>query len=190
MRFSYTARMKHDYDAEHLNIAAFARASGAWDGEARLAQFARLMEETRGQGGDMAVRYVVRGEMRGGGAGVEEAWLHLAAQAVLPLTCQRCLGSVEVPVAFEREFRFVATEELAAVEDEESEEDVLVLSRDFNVLALVEDELLMELPVAPKHSVCPVPVKLQAADPNFVDEPTEKPNPFAVLQQLKKKGAP
>lgn len=190
MRFSYTARMKHDYDAEHLNIAAFARASGAWEGQAPLAQFARLMEETRGQGGETAVRYGVRGEMRADGAGVEEAWLHLTAQTALPLTCQRCLGPVEVPVAFEREFRFVATEELAAVEDEESEEDVLVLSRDFNVLELVEDELLMELPVAPKHPVCPVAVKLHAADPNFVDAPAEKPNPFAVLQQLKKKGAP
>lgn len=182
--------MKHDYDAQHLNIAAFARSADAWDGEERLAQFARLMEETRGQGGEATVHYAVRGEMRAGGAGVEEAWLHLSAQAVLPLTCQRCLGPVEMPVAFEREFRFVATEELAAVEDEESEEDVLVLSRDFNVLELVEDELLMELPVAPKHSVCPVPVKLQAADPDFVDAPAEKLNPFAVLEQLKKKGTP
>lgn len=190
MRFSYTARMKHDYDAQHLNIAAFAQASGAWDGEAPLAQFERLMAETHGQGGEMVVRYSVQGAMRADGAGVEEAWLHLAAQAVLPMTCQRCLGPVEEPVAFERDFRFVATEELAAVEDEESEEDVLVLSRDFNVLELIEDELLMELPVAPKHPVCPVPVKLQVADPNFVDAPAEKPNPFAVLQQLKKKGPP
>jgi uncharacterized metal-binding protein YceD (DUF177 family) len=31
-------------------------------------------------------------------------------------------------------------------------------------------------------------VKLQAADPNFVEEPAEKPNPFAALQALKDKG--
>jgi uncharacterized protein len=89
-------------------------------------------------------------------------------------------------VAFDRQFRFVANEELAAIEDEESEEDVLVLSKSFNLLELIEDELLMSMPPAPKHDVCPKVVKLQAADPNFVDDPVEKANPFAVLQQLKK----
>jgi uncharacterized protein len=63
---------------------------------------------------------------------------------------------------------------------------VLVLSRNFNLAELVEDELLMALPVAPKHDVCPQPVKLQAADADFVDAPEEKPNLFAVLEQLKK----
>ena len=106
---------------------------------------------------------------------------------VLPLTCQRCLGPVEMPVSIERSFRFVATEELAAAQDEESEEDVLVLSRDFHLLDLIEDELLMSLPVVPKHEVCPVAVKLQVADADFVDEPVEKANPFALLEQLKKK---
>ena len=76
---------------------------------------------------------------------------------------------------------------MAAVEDEASEEDVLVTARDFNLLELVEDELLMALPVVPKHAVCPDPVKLQVADPDFVDTVQEKPNPFAVLEQLKRK---
>jgi uncharacterized metal-binding protein YceD (DUF177 family) len=35
--------------------------------------------------------------------------------------------------------------------------------------------------------VCPEPVKLSVADPDFVEESREKPNPFAVLEQLKKK---
>ena len=51
----------------------------------------------------------------------------------------------------------------------------------------MEDELLMALPVVPKHDVCPGPVKLQAADADFVEEEDKKPNPFAVLQQLKTK---
>jgi uncharacterized protein len=88
----------------------------------------------------------------------------------------------------ERAFRFVASEEQAELEDEESEEDVLVLSRDFNLLELIEDELLMALPVVPKHEVCPAPVKLQAQDADFDEAaPEQKPNPFAILQQLKNK---
>ena len=61
-----------------------------------------------------------------------------------------------------------------------------LLSKSLDLHELVEDELLMSVPPGPKHEECPAPVKLQAADADFVDAPTEKPNPFAVLQQLKK----
>ncbi len=90
-------------------------------------------------------------------AAAAEIWLHLRADAVLPLTCQRCLGPVEVALAVDRSFRFVADEELAAAEDELAEEDVLALSRSFDLVELVEDELLMEMPLAPRHEVCPDP---------------------------------
>lgn len=180
--------MKHEFAARALNVAAFAQAGDSYVGDERLARFERLMEETRGLGGETLVSYSVQGETRQDAAGHDEPWLHLAAQATLSLVCQRCMGPVDVPVTFERDFRFVASEELAAVEDEESDEDVLVLSKTFNLLELVEDELLMAMPPAPKHETCPRPVKLQAADADFTDEPADKPNPFAVLQQLKDKG--
>lgn len=179
--------MKQDYDARHLNVTAFAQAGGKLVGEERMARFERLMEESQGLGGETAVRYTANGEMRPDGGSGEAVWMRLSAEVALPMTCQRCLGPVDAPVAFEREFRFVATEALAEAQDEASEEDVLALSRDFNLLELIEDELLMELPAVPKHSVCPESVTFQAIDPDFVDEPQEKPNPFAVLSQLKKK---
>ncbi|MES2950186.1 MAG: YceD family protein [Pseudomonadota bacterium] len=179
--------MKHDYDARHLNIEAFAKTDGSLAGSEGLAQFERLFEEAQGAGAENPVHFTAKGLTRPNGATSEQIWLVLHAEVALPQTCQRCLGPVEVPVSFEREFRFVANEEVAAVEDEESEEDVLVLSRDFNLLELLEDELLMALPVVPKHTVCPSAVKLQVADADFVEEVEEKPNPFAVLEQLKKK---
>ena len=179
--------MKHDYDARHLNIDAFAKAGGSISASESLASFDRLLDEAQGAGAQNPVHFTARGLTRPQGAGDEQVWLALTAEVALPQTCQRCLGPVDVPVAFEREFRFVASEEVAAVEDEASEEDVLVLSRDFNLLELVEDELLMALPAVPKHEVCPSTVKLQVADSDFVEEAQEKPNPFAVLEQLKKR---
>jgi uncharacterized protein len=179
--------MKNDFVPQRLNVDAFARAASRSAGDERLARFDRLLQETQGLGAETPVSYTVQGEVLHEGESGEQIWLHLAAQVLLPLTCQRCLGPVEVPVAFERSFRFVATEELAAAQDEASEEDVLVSSREFNLLELMEDEFLMELPAVPKHEVCPVAVQLQVADADFVDEPTEKPNPFAMLEQLKKK---
>ncbi len=181
--------MKHAFEATHLNIAAFAQSQGTHAGEERLSRFDRLMEQSQGLGGETFVTYSVQGEMRPDAAGSDEPWLHLSAQATLSLICQRCMAPVDEVISFERDFRFVASEALAEVEDEESEEDVLVLSKSFNLLELIEDELLMSTPLVPKHAVCPQPVKLQAADPAFVEAPQEKPNPFAMLQQLKKKDA-
>ena len=188
-RFSYTAHMKNEFDARKLPVASFAKGQGTHAGEERLSRFERLMEQSQGLGGETQVSYSVQGNLRPDASGLDEPWLHLAAQATLSLVCQRCLGPVDEAVAFERDFRFVASEELAEVEDEESEEDVLVLSKSFDLLELVEDELLMATPLVSKHGVCPKPVKLQAADPEFVELAQEKPNPFAVLQQLKKKDA-
>jgi uncharacterized protein len=178
--------MKHEFAPQHLNIAAFANDGATLVGTEKLAHLSRLMDLTAGLGGETRVDYELRGRLQADAAGVNEPWIHLAAHTSLILTCQRCLGPVEVAVQFDRNFRFVATEDLAAIEDEESEEDVLVVSKSFNVLELIEDELLMASPVAPKHVDCPQPVKLRAADPDFVDPPSNKPNPFAVLQNLKK----
>ena len=168
-----------------MNVLAFAKAADSLYADDRLLRFERLMGETQGLGAEAPVHYEAIGVIRSDGAGTDEAWVQLQAEVVLPLTCQRCLGPVEMAVGFKRDFRFVASEELAAIEDEESEEDVLVLSRNFNLAELVEDELLMALPVAPKHDVCPESVKLSVADADFSHEPEEKPNPFAVLQRLK-----
>jgi uncharacterized protein len=178
---------KHDYDARHLNIEAFAHAQGSIEGSESLARFDRLLEEVQGVGPQTPVHFTAKGMTRPEGTPEGQVWLALTAQVALPQTCQRCLGPVDVPVSFEREFRFVASEDVAAVEDEESEEDVLVLSRDFNLLELVEDELLMAMPIVPKHPVCPGTVKLQVADADFVEDAAEKPNPFAVLERLKNK---
>lgn len=181
--------MKHEFSPRSINVAAFALAQQSLTGEEKLAGFERLMEESNGLGGETLLHFQVQASMRQDAAGQDDPWIHLSARTTLALTCQRCLGPVDVPVDFERDFRFVASEELAAVEDEESEEDVLVLSKSFNLLELVEDEMLMAMPAVAKHAVCPKPVKLQAVDAGFEEEPASKPNPFAVLQQLKDKGA-
>jgi uncharacterized protein len=179
--------MKHDYEARHLNIAAFALAEGELDCTESLVKLERLAGEAIGPIESTSVHFSAYGAMHADGAIGEQVWLKLSGQVALPLICQRCLGPVAVPVQFEREFRFVANEEIAEAQDEACEEDVLVLSRDFNLLDLVEDELIMALPVVPKHEECPVAVKLQVVDPDFAEVMAEKPNPFAVLEQLKNK---
>jgi uncharacterized protein len=179
--------MKNDFLPQRVHVELFARTSGQRAGAERLARFDRLLEETHGLGAETPVAFSVHGEVVNEAEVGEEVWLQVAAQVLLPLTCQRCLGPVEIPVSFDRRFRFVATEELAAELDEVSEDDVLVLSREFNLLELIEDEILMALPAVPTHDVCPMEIKMQVADADFVDEVEKKPNPFAVLDQIRKK---
>lgn len=178
--------MKHEYSPRSLSIKAFAQAAGDLETSLPLANFDRLRDESLGPVEGAHVVLSAQGEIREDAGGQEEPWIHLFGATTLTMTCQRCLGPVAVDIDFDRSFRFVASEALAEVEDEESEEDVLVMSREFNLLELVEDELLMSIPAVPKHEECPVAVKLAAADADFVDAPADKPNPFAVLQQLKK----
>lgn len=158
--------MKNTYDIEHLNER----------GEIELRQFERLVPEVQASAEQPMIRYVARGESRAHFGGESQIWLHLSAQVVLPLLCQRCLTTVETEIAIEREFRFVATEEQALLEDEESEEDILVNSSEFNLRELLEDELIMALPMVAMHEECAPPAPLTE----------EKINPFAVLGQLKK----
>lgn len=178
--------MKSEFDAGRLDLKALAQAGGSLEGAEPLARYPRLAEEAQAPVDTLQVRWSAQGEQRDEVGRPAQIWLHLQAEAVLPQTCQRCLGPVDVPVRVDNSLRFVADEAQAEAEDEESEEDVLVLARDFDLRALVEDELLMALPLVPRHDVCPTEVRLAAQDADFDAGEPAQPNPFAVLAQLKK----
>lgn len=177
--------MAKDFDARRLDVRRFAEEAGVLSGTTPLGDYERLREEAEGELQDREVRWEARGELRNPSRVAPEVWLQLRAAAVLPLACQRCLRPVDVPLEVDRWFRFVADESQAAAEDDEAEEDLLVESRSFNLAELVEDELLMALPVVPRHDTCPEPVKMSAADPDFEQAGAVRENPFAVLGQLK-----
>lgn len=178
--------MKKETNAPQLDLRAFAQSGGHIEGHDLLSNYGRLLEETQGQGADRALNWSARGELRTNEAGVEQIWLHLSADVSLPLTCQRCLAPADIDVAVNRSFRFVDSEELAEEQDEEAQEDVLAISREFKLAELIEDEVLMEMPLVPRHDVCPGDVKLAVADPGFDTALTQKRNPFEVLAKLKK----
>lgn len=177
--------MKKDSSSIPLDVRGFAQSSGTRSSHDTLQKYERLMEESQGQGADSAVNWSARGEMRAVPGEPSEIWLHLQADAKLPVTCQRCLLPVEIPLVVDRAFRFVADEETAALLDEEAEEEVLALDPAFDLAALIEDELLMEMPLVPRHEVCPTEVKLEVVDEDFEAALADKPKPFAALAKLK-----
>jgi uncharacterized protein len=176
--------MAKEWNAHRLDVKAFAQDAVVLTGQDALRSHERLLAETQGRGPESPVTWSATGEVRNPLHHTPEVWLHVKAGTVLSLTCQRCLAPVDVPVAVDRSFRFVPDEETAAAQDDESEEDVLALSRSFDLPALVEDELLMEMPLAPRHETCP-PVHVVVEDEGFEGSSARHENPFAVLGQLK-----
>lgn len=180
-----------EYDPLHLEVAAFARGAGHLEGRWPLQATTRLMQSAMAEAlpaEGTEVIWSARGELqpaRAGEAPPTQIWLHLEASTRLPLECQRCLGPVVTPLAIERRIQFVHGEDAAADLDAESDDDVLAVTRSLDLQTLIEDELLLALPLVPRHEVCPAPLQAPASDKN---PPDEAPNPFAALVTLKRSG--
>jgi uncharacterized protein len=174
-----------------LDVGAFARAGASLEGAVPLAQLPRLMQGTQppadGMPGEAA--WQARGHFRQPLGDAPQLRLHLAAHARVWLTCQRCLQPVAHELGVERTLRFVPTEEEAARLDEaEDDEDVLTLPRALNLHELVEDELILALPLVPRHDQCPEPLAYEPGgeEPAPAGEAAEAPHPFAALARLKR----
>lgn len=109
---------------------------------------------------------------------VGQCFLHLAVTAKFTTFCQRCLE--EMPLDLNLNFDYLIThqnlDDLDGNEVEDIDEyDLQEASQSMDVGALIEDEVMMALPIAPTHAnAC-------GAD---VMQSGEKPNPFAVLKGL------
>jgi uncharacterized protein len=69
----------------------------------------------------------------------------------VPMECQRCLASLDWPVA-QRTLALLAKSEAEAdALDADSEDEVVLAAEPLDALQLVEDELLLSLPYAPAH---------------------------------------
>jgi len=175
---------------EKLDLAAFARDGASLEGEWPAASLERLAESGAADAPAKhwpAVGWSLRGEVRQPRGGKAQTWLQVTAQAQAALTCQRCLKPVQEHLDIDRWIRFVDTEAEAAELDADSDDDVLALPRHLDARELIEDELLLALPLVPRHEVCPEP--LAHADEEAEPEEEERPNPFAKLAALKRGGS-
>lgn len=175
------------FDPTRLDVAAFAQAAGVLSGEWPLTDLDRLAAcrpaQAQGEPAQPVV-WSVEGEQRKKPGAQLETWLHVRASVSIPLECQRCLQPVVEALDVERSLRFVSDEAAAAELDAESEDDVLALTRALDLRLLLEDELLLALPIVPRHGVCPQPLQAAPAEP--VEHPEARPNPFAALRALKR----
>ena len=174
-----------EHNASHLDVQDFAKEGATLEGEWPLRELPRLAASAQPDVAPAPVAWQARGELQPMRGGAAQVWLHVAANTAIGLECQRCLQTVPLALEAQRSFLFVHGETAAAELDADSEDDVLALTRALDLRELVEDELLLSLPLVPRHEVCPQPLPAQRqAD----DVPAETPNPFAALAVLKSSG--
>lgn len=179
------------FDPTKLDVAAFASAAATLEGEWPVAELPRLAASILQppELGTPPIRWSVHGEQASlAGAGKRPA-LRLEAEATVGLECQRCLEPLRQPLLVDRRIFFVDGEDAAAALDLDSDDDVLALERSVDLRRLFEEELLLALPLIPRHATCPEPLVSNgapAADASpGSSEGHADDHPFAGLAVLK-----
>jgi len=131
--------------AAAIDGLAFARTAGVLKGRLGLESMPRLV-----QSGCLGavLDFVLGGEINERG----RPGLRLALAGSVRLQCQRCLGEVELPLRLEVQLE-LATDE-AGILAAEDDIDRVLAGPDMSVAALVEEEVILALPMAPKHERC------------------------------------
>jgi DUF177 domain-containing protein len=176
------------FDPRRLDVAAFAAEQGELSGDTPATALPRLNAATLAPDDDSSradVHWRVTGQrLPLAGAGLQPSLL-VEASTEVTLECQRCLQPMRIALPTERRIFFVEGEDAAAALDADTEDDVLALTPTLDLCSLVEEELLLALPLVPRHEVCPRPLPR----PLVEEEPEASPaeNPFAALASLKMK---
>ena len=156
-----------------IDSLEFARSGGEIRGEVPVTELGRLAESLHDRDGRLHFA------LAGLTDGRQRPRLRLKVAGSLNLSCQRCLGSLQHDV--EQESSLLLLEagvagESAGVDDL----DAVAADAELDVWSLVEDEVLLALPIAPRHAegAC------QAAGESVLKQ---RASPFAVLAGLKGK---
>lgn len=174
----------------HIEPFKWAEQAFKWSGEVPLSRFTRIASETCAPIDENKVQVDVRMYMD---EYQRVAWLDATLAAIVPLTCQRCLEQIDTPLATQIHLALLKYEKQAERLGEDvdffvlGEEQAVLGTADAPVIDLVElleDELLMSMPISSRHESCE-----HKHQPIVEDEPEveKRDNPFEALANLKGK---
>ncbi len=164
----------------HIYPRKLADRAAVLEGEWPVAQFSRLCEQLVSDTGNVKARFEFGRDEQG--LIVMQGQLEADVQMV----CQRCLEAALLPVL--SEFTYAVVKEGKNTDNLPKSYDVIELGEDpLDLLELVEDELILALPIVPAHEPdqCQHPAGYVAAPEPSVKQ-VSRSNPFDVLAQLKR----
>ncbi|MBI3778425.1 MAG: DUF177 domain-containing protein [Gammaproteobacteria bacterium] len=120
------------------------------------------------------------------GEGEQVFVMHGTLRVRLRMTCQRCLEGMDRVV--EAAPWLLLTRPGSRRDRLDDEPDILVVDKPLPLSALVEDELLLALPMVPTHALneCPAGTYVKQDTAGGGSAEGKKKNPFAALNGLKK----
>lgn len=161
---------------ERVEVARAVQGGRSFEGELSLSGMRRLRDSLASEQGTVRFRIEFGADESSG------AWLDLQLEAELPLTCQRTLEVFGYPVRVSQRMGIIGR-----VEDEaalpEGYEPLLVEDGSLDLAEVIEDELILALPVVAVKPGAP----LDWVDAEAPPMEEERENPFAALEALRKK---
>jgi uncharacterized protein len=163
------------WDRVAVDSMAFARDASRLRGTVAIAKLPRLHDVLFDQSGEIA--YNLTGTVNKDGI----ASLRLDITAELLMICQRCLGPVQFTLKSVRNFELVAVaQELGDPAEESDDTERIHADANLDVIALIEDEAILCLPMVAGHraGACSAPV--------VAGGESERKSPFNSLAVLKR----
>ncbi|MGP9545531.1 YceD family protein [Psychrobacter sp. AOP7-B1-25] len=170
---------------EHISLDKWADTGYEWSGEVKPNSFDRLVTTLSTEHEQSSIQLDANLYRHNN-------VLHLAFTLTgeVWLTCQRCLQPIAIDLSDDYDIALLENDSQVRLVDEE--QDYLLLDeivteqspeRLLPFKKLVEDEILLKTPMAPKHDDCEMSVEQFGEIP----EEEESENPFAALASLKGK---
>lgn len=163
----------------HVDPRKLADRGATLEGDLLLAELPRLCDPLADNQGKVRAKFVFERDER------NAVVIHSELDVEVKMVCQRCLELVALPIHSECDYAVVR--EGANTQSVPQGYDVLELGEDpLDLLALVEEELLLALPIVPAHDPkdCQQPAGLDEPEPS--EDEVTRSNPFSVLAQLKR----
>jgi uncharacterized protein len=165
---------------QHINLLRMSEHPVQFQGSLLIKDMQRLVLSLASTEGRVDVSLMLDSDTEG------TRFCRVKLKAEVFLQCQRCME----PYSYE-----IISDFLQGIVNSESEADELpeqyepVLAKDGMLVIqdLVEDELILKLPIVPMHEAAECKVRLPLADSTWNSEvEEEKQNPFNVLKFLKR----
>lgn len=182
--------MNNTHFPNQLDPFKWAEQGFKWSGYLNIAQFKRLALDALGDLNQQKVYVECTLSMDNFSRFV---WLNAQVKGEVQLECQRCLEPIIFDLTTDVHLAILNDERM--IDSLEDETDFVILGEndsshrsDFDqhaqadILALIEDELLLMIPFSPKHEDCEH--HYQPKEIEVVEEKRE--NPFEILASLKK----
>jgi uncharacterized protein len=115
------------------------------------------------------------------------AYLDVRVQAPLSLTCQRTLEPFVLPVTVDSRLGLIRSERDESALPPNVEPLLVADDSKLSLVDVIEDELLLALPLVPVNPDSTLPEEVVGPPPGEISSEERSDNPFAVLRELKKR---